>query len=321
MDGKTPKGWDLLGPGIYHGIPAEHYFDLPYASNSFLKKLHKCPAAAKVVDEDDTKARIFGRAAHTLTLEGDDAFNSEFIVLPDDAPKKPSDRERFAKKPSPETLFRCDWWDRFTANSNGKAVTTRDDYSLLRGVRDAAHGHPFAKMLLAEGVSETTVIFDVKIAGMIIRCKCRPDRTPSVEMATLIDLKTTADASEVAFLRDAIKFGYIQQAAFYIDGYNSVRHLPMKKNASGIWEHDKKAPVAPEMDAFAFIAVEKKAPFMCEVYPVKRDFLMWGRGQYEYCLKKEAECRNTRNPATGEMGYWPAYSNAGAQDLIKPSWL
>ena len=312
MKSLTKKGYELLGPGIYHNIPAEHYFDLPYVSNSYLKKMDLCPAAAKVeLDNEDTKARIFGRAAHTMTLEGDDAFNSEFIVLPEDCPKKPS----------PETLMRVDWWHRFMMNSNGKTIVSRDDYDLLRGLRNSVKSHPFGKMLLAEGVSETTVIFDVKIGGMIIRCKCRPDRTPSVAMATLIDLKSTMNAAYDSFLRDAIKYGYIQQGAFYIDGYNSVRHLPMKRNANGVWEHDKKAPIAPEMDAFAFIAVEKKAPFRCEVYTVDRDFFMFGRGQYERLLKLEVTCRTTRHPEDGELGYWPNYVNAGAEDLIKPSWL
>ena len=299
-----------LQPGIYHGIPAAVYHALPYVTNTYLKKINKCPANGKVEDPDDTKALRFGRAAHVMTLEGDDAFHSECVVLPENAPKRPTERQVFAKKPSPETLYAIDWWKSFSANANGKTILSLDDYNTLRGVKDSVRSHPFAKLLLAEGVSETTVIFDVKVNGQVMRCKCRPDRTPSLEMMTLIDLKTAEDVGLEAFRRSCIKYSYFQQSAFYIDGYNSVRHLPMKKNAAGEWEHDKADPVAPEMDAFAFIAVEKKPPYRCEVYTLGGDstYLLRGRESYERALKTEAECR--------QRGSWPNYVNAGCQELV-----
>lgn len=284
-----------MEPGIYHGVSAADYHALPFVSNSYLKRLAKCPANAKVEDREETKALILGRAAHVMTLEGDDAFHSESVILPEEAPKRPADRQRFAKKPSPETLYAVEWWDIFERGAAGKTILTMDDYQTLAGMRDSVRSHPFAKLLLAEGVSETTVIFDLEVNGQKLRCKCRPDRTPAVQMATLLDLKTTEDAGYDAFIRSCIKFGYITQAAFYIDGYNAVRGD------------------APEMDAFAFIAVEKKPPYRCEVYTVDMDFLIWGRGEYQRLLSEEARCR--------ALGAWPNYQNAGAQDLFKPAWL
>jgi exodeoxyribonuclease VIII len=303
----------LLEPGIYQNIPAVEYHALPYVSNSYLKRMAKCPANAKVTMQDDTPALIIGRAAHVFILEGDDAFHSEFAILPDNAPKRPTDRQIYAKKPSPETVYSIEYWNHFTAISNGKSIITNDDYAMLSGMRFSVRSHPFAKMLLTDGVSETTVIFDTTVNGRKVRCKCRPDRTPSLEMMTLLDLKTTEDADENAFLRSCIKWGYITQAAFYIDGYNTVRDLPMKKNDQGVWELDKNAKIAPEMDAFAFIAVEKKEPYRCEVYAVDMDFLMWGREEYQRLLKIEAQCQT--------QGFYPNYQNAGAGLLLKPAWL
>ena len=49
---------ELLSPGVYHNIPAEQYHALPYVSNSYLKRLAKCPANAKVKDPDETKAML-----------------------------------------------------------------------------------------------------------------------------------------------------------------------------------------------------------------------------------------------------------------------
>jgi hypothetical protein len=279
--------------GIYQGISHRDYNAIDALRNSYLKKLGKCAANAKVEDPDDTKALIFGRAAHVMTLEGDDAFHSEFVILPEGAPKKPTDRQIFAKKPSPETLYAIDWWEKFRANAQGKTILSLDDYETLRGVRDSVRSHPFAKLLLAEGVSETTVVFDVEVNGQKIRCKCRPDRTPAKEMRCLIDLKTTEDASYDAFLRTCFKYGYLSQASFYLDGYNAVKN-----------------PDDPELDAFVFIAAEKKPPFRVEVYSLGADnsLLIRGREIYEEALRLEVKCR--------EQGFYPAYQNAGAQELL-----
>ncbi|OHD24886.1 MAG: hypothetical protein A2Y38_16270 [Spirochaetes bacterium GWB1_59_5] len=282
-----------LSPGIYQNIHHRDYNDIDALRNSYLKKIRKCAASAQVEDPDDTKALIFGRAAHAMTLEGDDAFHSEFIVLPDEAPKRPTDRQIFAKKPSPETLYAVDWWNRFTAQSNGKSILTKADYQTLQGVRNSVRSHPFAKLLLTEGVSETTVIFEVECNGQKVLCKVRPDRTPAVQMKVLIDLKTTEDAGYDAFIRSCKKFGYFQQAAFYIDGYNAVRGD------------------LPEMDSFAFIAVEKKPPYRCEVYTLSGDstFLLEGRQQYQDAIKREIECR-------AQGFFYPNYVNAGCQELL-----
>lgn len=281
-----------LVPGIYQGIHNRDYNAIDALRNSYLKKIRKCAACAKIEDPDDTKALIIGRAAHTMTLEGDDAFHSEFVILPEEAPKRPTEKQIYAKKPSPETLYAVEWWNLFNIKAQGKGILTLAEYEMLSGMRDSVRSHPFAKLLLAEGVSETTVIFDVDVDGQKVRCKIRPDRTPAVQMKVLIDLKTTEDAGYDAFVRSCKKFGYFQQAAFYIDGYNAVRG-------------DQ-----PEMDSFAFIAVEKKPPYRCEVYTLSGDstFLLEGRQQYQEALRIEIQCRMS--------GVWPNYQNAGCQELV-----
>jgi hypothetical protein len=297
-------------PGIYQGISHRDYNAIDALRNSYLKKIHKCPAAAKVDDPDDTKALLVGRAAHVITLEGDDAFHSEFVVAPENAPRRPTERQIFAKKPSPETLYAIDFWNSFQAIANGKQIITLDDYQTIRGVRDSVRSHDFAKLLLSEGVSETTVVFEMVVNGQRVRCKVRPDRTPAPSMRVLLDLKTTEDAGYDAFLRSCKKYGYFQQAATYLRGYNTVRDLIMKRNAAGTWEHDRDAEAYPEIDAFAFIAVEKKAPFRCEVYTLGGDstFLKEGMDQFEEALRIEMTCR--------ERGIWPHYQNAGCQELV-----
>lgn len=299
-----------LAPGIYQGIHHTDYNRIDALRNSYLKKLGKCPANAQVVEDgDESKALIFGRASHAMVLEGMGAFNAEFVVQPEGAPKRPTSAQINAKKPSPETLYAIDYWNEFNAQANGKTVITRDDYEAILGVQNAVETHPFARTLLGTGVSESTVIAELDINGTKVRCKVRPDRTPAPKMRVLLDLKTAEDVGYDAFIRQCRKFGYFQQAAYYIDCYNAVRALPMVLDG-GIWKLDRSAAASPAMDAFAFIAVEKKAPFRCEVYTLTGDnaFLIEGRDLYQAALRTELECR--------KKGVYPHYVDAGCQELV-----
>lgn len=306
---QKPTEINQLAPGIYQGIHHTDYNRIDALRNSYLKKLSKCPANVLVEDDEESKALIFGRAAHSMVLEGEGAFASEFIVMPEDAPKRPTSRQIEAKKPSPETLFAIDWWNQFNASTNGKTIITRDDYESILGVKNAVEGHPFARTLLGTGVSESTVIAELDVNGTKVRCKVRPDRTPAPAMRVLLDLKTCEDASYDGFIRNCKRFGYFQQAAYYIDCYNAVRALPMIQDG-GVWRLDRIAEASPAMDAFAFIAVEKKTPFRCEVYTLGGDntFLLEGREQYRAALETELECRR--------RGSYPHYQNAGCQELV-----
>jgi len=284
---------DTMNPGIYQNISFPEYNALPHVRNSYLKKLSACPAAAKIEDDTDTPALLIGRAVHSFILDGDTAFHSEYVVLPADAPKKPTDRQIYAAKPSAETVHAVAWWNMFTAQSKGKQVINLDDYKMISAMRDSVRSHPFAKRLLADTVSEQTVIFEYTASnGRVIPCKARPDSTPSPELRCLIDLKSTEDAGYDAFLRTCYKYSYHQQAAFYLDAYNSVRGD------------------LPEVDAFCFIAVSKKPPYQVECYSMMGDnpLLIQGRDRYQAALDIEANCR--------VLNYWPAYTNSGADELL-----
>jgi exodeoxyribonuclease VIII len=282
-----------LSPGIYQNISFEDYNALPHIRNSYLKKLIQCPAAAQIKEDKDTPALAIGRAGHCFILEGDNAFHSDFCVLPSDAPKKPTDRQIFAAKPSPETVHAVAYWNMFAAQSKGKQIVTLEDYNTLAGMKESIKNHPFASLLLADCQSEQTVIFNYTTAnGTVIPCKARPDSTPSPKLRCLIDLKTTEDPGYDAFMRSCYKYNYWQQSAFYLDAYNAVRGD------------------LPEVDAFCFIVVSKKPPYQVECYTVMGDnnLLIRGRASYQSALEIEAECRFNN--------HWPAYLNAGAQELI-----
>lgn len=269
-----------LGPGIYPDISASDYHGellRDYVSKSYLKRLDKCPAAAKVPQED-TPAMAFGRASHVLLLEGEAAFFNECAVTPSGINRR--------------TNAGKEEWAAFEAANAGKALITAEDYLKLVEMRKALNRHPFASKLLAEGVSEQTVIWQDEETGLMM--KCRPDRIPSGNKGVLVDLKTCACAGEYEFGRDVVKYGYDMGAALYLDGTN---------------EATRKA-----FDTFCFVAMEKEEPFRTETYMLDAEFITRGRSEYRRLLQIEAECRKN--------GVWPNYEGVGNLiTLFKPNYL
>ena len=292
-----------MNPGIYQNISFAEYNALPYLRNSYLKKLSICPASAQIETNGTTTALTIGRASHALILEGEAAFNKEFMVAPADAPKKPTSAQINAKKPSAAAVHSIQWWNQFNTLAHGKEIISAEDYAMLQGMDRAVKTHPFAKTLLAEGVSEQTVVADIEVDGEMIRCKSRPDRTPSTKMACMIDLKSCADASYRGFLNACYRFSYFHQAADYIECYNSALEVMINEHG---WSREENPP----MDAFVFIAIEKEPPYRCEVYTLQGDnnLLIQGREDFYMNLRTEVQCR--------KQGFYPHYLDAGAQELL-----
>lgn len=221
-------------------------------SNSYLSKLNKCPAAAKIPTKE-TESMIFGRAAHTLILEGKEAFENQFAIC------EPIDKRT---KDGREThrLFK-------EANI-AKDIIMQEDYNVLVGMATAVQSHPFETQLLHEGISESTIIWTDEETG--IQCKCRPDRTPANNKGVLVDLKTTQDIN--SFRKSVLGYGYARQAAFYTEGVKKI--------------------TGENYDAFAFIAVEKDPPYRTEVFVLDSDYMQWGYNENHRLLRIEKECRD-----------------------------
>jgi hypothetical protein len=107
----------------------------------------------------------------------------------------------------------------------------------------------------------------------------------------MADIKTASRISPTLFGRDAYRFGYHFQAAFYMDGARLV--------------HDE------TIDQFYIIAVEKEPPFLVKIYEVEQADLDLGRSQRDWILSKVAEAEKT--------GQWPGY-DAKVSPLPLPSY-
>jgi hypothetical protein len=272
-----------MQPGVYHDITAKEYHALTdIVSNSYLGKLAKVPACAKLPQEE-TVAMRFGRAFHSYVLEGLAALSDDFAIV-DSLPTKPNKRS---------TQKTIDAYTEWQESLNGKQAISLEDFTAVQQMRNAVMNHPFASHLLDDGISETTIIWRDEETGLL--CKVRPDRIPSGNKGVIWDLKSTSNASRNAFLNDCIKYGYAREGAMYLEGFS---------RAMGALYDDL---------IFALVAVEKEDPFRVEVYTIEVDLLEYGYGEFHRLLQIEKVCRDNN--------FWPHYQNPGSGSLFKPGYL
>lgn len=268
--------------GIHHNISHKDYHSwTDIVSNSYLGRLAKVPAAAKI-PQDETEAMRFGRAFHCYVLE-EENFLDEFVI-PSEFPTKPNRRS---------TQKTIDAYSEWAKGLNGKQAVTVDDYRTIQDMKEAVLTHPFAYQLLKEGISETTLIWKDEETGLL--CKARPDRIPDGNKGVILDLKSTNNAAKNSFQSDCVKFGYAREGAIYLEGLARL---------TGALYTDL---------IFACIAVEKEPPYRCEVYTIEPDFLEWGYAEFHRLIQIEKKCR--------DANFWPHYNNAGADTLFKPAYL
>lgn len=176
-----------------------------YLSSHMLAKFREMPykywatIAGKIV-EPDRSEYIIGRASHKLILEGQDAFNEEYIVS--DGPIN----ERTGKNYGRDTKAYQEW----LAEQTGQVITTAE-FEEIRLMREAIESHKEIKekFLSFPGVPEAVVRSELE--G--IKCQIRMDLF--ISDVGIIDLKTCRDIT--FFDYDIRSFGYAFQLAFYQD--------------------------------------------------------------------------------------------------------
>jgi hypothetical protein len=220
-----------------------------------------------------TPAMRIGSAFHALTLEPD-LFENEYIYKPD-----------FLNARSKEGK---EW--KATQEEAGKTVLNADDRKQLQGMAQAiADCAPARKLLDATGKAEQSFLWTDKETGL--GCKCRPDYL-LVDGGTIVDVKTTVDASYRGFLKSISNFRYHVQAGWYLHGL---------EQATGI---------RPER--FIFIAVEKTAPFGVGVYEADTYMVVNGYDTAREDLAKIAKWK--------EEDRYPSYCD-DIQQISLPPWM
>jgi hypothetical protein len=163
----------------------------------------------------------------------------------------------------------------------GIEAVTGSDMALAQSMAASVRRHPAAAALLAQGKAEQSFWWDDATTGL--RCKCRPDWYYGT---TVVDLKTTTDASPSGFARSIATFRYHVQASHYLTGLHGA-------------------------ERFVFIAVEKTAPYAVAVYELDAAALAAGDELRQRDMRVIADCQATKE--------WPGYGD-DCQTLSLPSW-
>jgi hypothetical protein len=275
-----------ISPGLWCDIPNAVYHHGLGISKSGLDDIATAPAYFKVRRENPsppTAAMLLGTVLHALVLEPE-TFDQRYVAQPADAPRRPNDRERFAKKPSPETVARCMWWGDFEQQNSGKVIVPNEDgptiwdrdvWSTVHFMRDAIMRNGDAAIFLepGSGIAELSAYWVDPTTNRL--CRCRPDFW-NQHHNLIIDLKSARAATMTGFQRSVHDYRYDVQGAFYTDGMRMAGEM---------------------VHGMVFIACEKEPPYLNATYDVDKEWIREGRISYQRDLYVYSQCM--------ESGDWP----------------
>ena len=211
------------------------------------------------IEETESAAFILGRAAHSLILEGRDAFDREYVVS--DGPINPKTGESYGKT----TKAYAEW-----KASQDREIISGKDFGFLVKLQTSVWLNRAAEDLLLDGVAEGVV--RAEYCGM--PCQIRMDWfNPEYG---LVDLKTCEALKW--FESDCRRYGYILQLAFY---------RAIIREVTG-----KTVPVH-------IIAVEKSEPHSTGVWKLFEEVLDEAERINEAAIRRLRECYRTNVWPTG----------------------
>lgn len=291
-------------PGVYDGVPSEDYHIEPGDSSTMLRTLLQQSAFHAWAHHINPKrppyrrraGQLEGTLCHTATLEPFE-FDTRYVVIPADAPRRPTAAQQNARDPSWKSLQACKYWERFDAAAAGREQITAEQRAVAMAQAEAIHCDPEAAEILAAGTPELSAYWVDEATGE--PCKVRPDwerPLPGTGAVWLADVKTFTSARPEDVRIQIRRKLYHVQAAFYADGFHA---------AGG-----------GRVDQFVFIFVEDAYPFAVSVHRLHPEdgeiSLAAGRRLYRQALETVAECRRT--------GRWPAYPGLHTAHLPARRW-
>jgi hypothetical protein len=268
-----------LDDGIYtrQQVPRDEYDRMPRLNWSKLKRLGRSGAHfnhARLQPHVDTDPMKLGRITALAVFEPE-RFRAEVAVF--------EGKVRSGKD-----------WDDFVELNPDSEIATKAMHETALAIGRAVRADKDAMRYLSGGKGEQTVLWTYRmppageLEGWEVQIKSRLDFITAADVVS--DLKTTIDASPEAFGRTCMNLDYLAQGAMYVDGVKAVtgREMP-----------------------YVFVAVEKSAPYVVQVYEVDEEQLQLGRDRYRGLLA-------TYN-AYAQASRWPGYFD-GPTKLVLPQW-
>jgi hypothetical protein len=281
------KLWDgkpIAEPGIYRKVPMEAYHGQltvgPSISSSGLREiearspLHYFATSYLNPDrpeEDSTPAMDMGRAVHTLLLS-EDGFRDDYVTRPETYP----DAKTGEFKPWNGNSTVCKEW-LAAQKEAGKTVLLKQQVADIQGMAERLSKDQTAVDLLRGRIERSIVVKD-KLTGAWV--KSRPDSIPADTI--IADLKTCAEASQLAVGRSIMSFGYLQQMALAITCLEEVGQKQVKEAV--------------------LLYIETSYPYAFNIKPLDNGDIYTAMRKNRRALNIFAECLKT--------GDWPSYADS-----------
>lgn len=280
------RDWDgqpIAEPGIYRKVPMSAYHSQltvgPSISSSGLREienrspLHYFATSYLNPDrpeEDSTPAMDMGRAVHTLLLS-EDGFRDDYVVRPE---KYEADDGKW--KPWSSNANVCKEWLE-ARKAEGKTVLLKQQVADIQGMAERLSKDQTAVDLLRGRIERSIVVKD-KATGVWV--KSRPDSIPADTI--IADLKTCAEASQIAITRSIMSFGYLQQMALAI---------------TCLEEAGQK-----QVNEAVLLYIETSYPYAFNIKPLDNGDIYTAMRKNRRALNTFAECLKS--------GEWPSYSDS-----------
>lgn len=249
-------------------LDSQSYHANPALSHSRLKAIDRSPAHFKHLSENggqSSDALDFGRLFHAFILEPD-TVASAFAVAPD------VDRRTTAGKAA---------WREFSDANGDRTIVTASDMQVVRAMSDAISAAPCASELVFDAIATGRVEEAHRWHDVTWNVARKAKMDAVLRDGTVIDLKTTLDASPRAFERSILTYGYHTQAAFYADAMDAA---------------------GDGMRRFVIVAIEKNPPYAIGVYELSRQSVVAGRVKVNNWLSTYVDCVAS--------GSWPGYTTS-----------
>ena len=246
-----------IGDTIYFpDMDNAYYHQSPGVSSSTLRRFRQSQLHAMQEVVEPTTAMQIGSAAHSLIVEGENAFNNEVAVI-SGSPYTNANKQ-----------LKRDYLDR------GMLVITQDKRDMLFHMKDNLIEE--ARKFLDVDQGEYPGVFVKPYENALywweqdVLLKLRSDviRHPVVqpysdESIVVIDYKTTSDCSVSGFTRSIRRYQYDLQAAFYRRGYQRAGF---------------------KVEDFLFVAQETKHPYATKIFKMNDEDMDRGWEQLEKSL-------------------------------------
>lgn len=291
--------------GVLFGLTFEQYQAIDAINVSGLKLIKQSPLhywakylAPDRPPEKQSDAMYRGTAIHAALLEPA-RFASEYRVKPepDDYPDHLNTMDDLKRElrtlglplggakadltmrlREASTTFK--YFEDVVRDHEKYKLLSKADMEACTNIASQIRKHPALSILFEEGQHEVTLVWVDEEMGCL--CKARIDWL--TRDGVIVDPKSTTDASLDEFIWSFERFGYWQQAAWYLDGVKATLGID---------------------GTFIFAAFEVMFPFATAMYAPNVEAIGEGRAENRALLRKYAECKKS--------GYWPGYP-----DLIQP---